>query len=497
MVPTAGAVVSAAGLTSDGLRGSLLTLSTGESIRPDLVLLDDPQTAESAASPSQNATREQLISADVLGMAGPGKTIAAGMPCTVNAQGDMVDRILDRKTHPLWRGERTRMLRTMPANLEAWDGYFDVYRRCALLEPPDYAEANAYYLANRAALDAGAEASWPERKLPDEVSAVQHAMHIYCRDPRAFWSEFQNEPQPAAGMSDALTPARVLEQCNGLEAFRLPQSCVRATAFIDVQGTLLYWAVVGWSDDFSGHLAAYGTFPEQRRAYFLLRDASPTLAEATGVAGVEAAVYRGLTAVAASILDRQWLREDGAGVHVERLLVDANWQTETVKEWCRRSKRPEVKPAHGRYYGASAKPITSYVKKPGERIGLHWLLSQHVLYDTNFWKSFVAARLATPHPGRGSLTIWGEPDRHRMLADHLTSETPERVEAAGRAVDEWKLLPGRDNHWWDCCVGAAVAASIQGCVIPETAAGPPPATKERVSWSEMQRRAKERRDQRG
>jgi hypothetical protein len=163
-------------------------------VRPDLVLLDDPQTHESAHSQTQNAPASSSSAADVLGMAGPGKTISAVMPCTVIAPGDFVDRILDRSKHPLWRGERTRMLRSMPTDLDAWERYFEVYARCAQREPPDFAEANAYYLAHRAELDAGAEASWPERKLPGEVSAVQHAMHLYFRDRRAFFAEYQNDP---------------------------------------------------------------------------------------------------------------------------------------------------------------------------------------------------------------------------------------------------------------------------------------------------------------
>jgi hypothetical protein len=95
------------------------------------------------------------VSADVLGMAGPGKTIAAVMPCTVIAQGDFIDRILDRKQHPLWRGERTKLLKTMPKDLDAWERYFEVYRAGATREPPDRSAADAYYRAYRAELDAG------------------------------------------------------------------------------------------------------------------------------------------------------------------------------------------------------------------------------------------------------------------------------------------------------------------------------------------------------
>ncbi|NQT19089.1 MAG: hypothetical protein HQ592_05255, partial [Planctomycetes bacterium] len=39
-------------------------------------------------------------------------------------------------------------------------------------------------------------------------------------------------------------------------------------------------------------------------------------------------------------------------------------------------------------------------------------------------------------------------------------------------VDEWKLKASRpDNHWLDCLVGCAAAASMQGAVLPGTGEG--------------------------
>ena len=42
-------------------------------------------------------------------------------------------------------------------------------------------------------------------------------------------------------------------------------------------------------DDFTGYVIDYGTFPDQRRPYFTLRDARLTLATATKAAGLEGA----------------------------------------------------------------------------------------------------------------------------------------------------------------------------------------------------------------
>ncbi len=56
-----------------------------------------------------------------------------------------------------------------------------------------------------------------------------------------------------------------------------------------------------------------------------------------------------------------------------------------------------------------------------------------------------------------------------MFAEHLTSEYFIKTEARGRSVDEWKQRSEQpDNHWFDCLVGSAVAASMQGCILPGT-----------------------------
>lgn len=500
MAPTSGAVVSAAGLTSDGIRGSLLTLTTGESVRPDLVLLDDPQTPESSRSPAQNATREQLIAADVLGMAGPGKTISAVMPCTVISRGDMIDNLLDRSKHPLWRGERTKLLRSMPTNMDAWERYFDVYRTCAQAEPPNYAEAHAYYRDHRDELEAGADISWPERKLDSEVSALQHAMHLYVRDRRAFAAEYQNDPLPDITQSVGdLTADEVCQRLSRLARGLVPVEATRLTAFIDVQATVLFYVVVAWAEEFSGWVVDYGSFPRQNRAYWTLSQVNPTLATAVRAAGLEGQIYGGLEALAGEILGKPWPRAAGGESRVDRCFIDANWgqSTDVVYQFCRQSAFSVIlTPSHGKFVGASSQPLNARKQNPGDRVGLHWFSPvvqkrgiRHCVYDTNWWKSFTRERLKVAAGDKGGLWLWGEsPDHHRMLADHLVAEYHVQVEGRGRTVDEWKLRPERpDNHWWDCLVGAAVAASMQGASLPDLPGLAGPKKRRYVPLGDMRR----------
>lgn len=480
MVPTSGSVISASGLTGDGIRGSLLTLNTGESLRPDFVILDDPQTNESSRSPTQNQTRLQLVSADILGMAGPGKTISALMPCTVISPGDMVDQILDRKKHPLWRGERRRMLNKMPTNMAAWDVYFEVYRDCAQREPPNYDDANAHYIEHRAALDEGAEPSWPERKLPWEVSAVQHAMHLYCRDMFAFMSEYQNQPlsiyDPAADLPK-LEPDDIMKRLNNHDRGLVPTWASTLTLGTDCQQDLIYYVVCAWGENFQGAVIDYGVWPEQARTYFSLRDANPTISRVTGISEVEGAFRDALDNIVDRLCKKKWPQADGIPLEIAKGIVDSGWKDQVVYRYCRESPRSAQLIA-GKGYGITAgkAPISDWQKKPGEvrqkgpsptwTIRTNVGKGRHTLIDTNSWKTLVYERLLVPMGDKSALTLFGKKaTEHRLLADHICAEFRVKTEGRGRRVEEWTLKPGHDNHFFDALCYAAVAASMQGVTL--------------------------------
>jgi phage terminase large subunit GpA-like protein len=199
---------------------------------------------------------------------------------------------------------------------------------------------------------------------------------------------------------------------------------------------------------------------------------------------MEGAIYAGLEKLTNECLSLRWRRDDGAEMPIERCLIDANWgqSTDVVYQFCRQSDHSAiVMPSHGRYVGASSIPFSEYKRKRGDRIGHHWRIPntqgrrqvRHVLIDTNYWKSFLYARLAVAMGDPGCLSLFGRrPAAHQLLAEHVTAEYRVRTEARGRVVDEWKLRAGGpDNHWLDCLVGCAVAASIQGAALPGVADG--------------------------
>jgi hypothetical protein len=499
--PASGAIFRVSGITGSGVRGPKFTRSDGRTVRPSLVVLDDAQTDESAGSDAQTEKRERLVLGAVLGMAGPDDKITLVNPCTVIRRGDLSDRLLTR-----WNARRYKMVYAFPTNMGLWEEYA-TRRADEKRNGGDGSGATEFYKQHQEEMDAGAVVAWPERK-PGAWSAVEYAMSLYFEDKAAFYAEYQNEPleeQLGEGQLVAIVvAARVIEVARG----EVPLWATRLTAFIDVQGKLLYWLVAGWADNFTGQIVDYGSWPDQGRRYFTLADAQKTLSRAFP-GGLEASIYAGLGKCAEHVIGREWRRQGGAGLKVERCLVDANWgkSTNTVYDWCRQSVYGAiVMPSHGRYVGAASKPWHEYQKRPGERLGLHWLITaaenkravRHALVDVNWWKSFVAERLNTPIGAKGALTLFGSKgEDHRMLADHWTAEYAVRTSGRGREVDEWKMRPssGEENHLWDCAVGAAAAASMLGVqLLEQVTAGK--STKPRLSNAEKQRRQLEAWEQR-
>ena len=498
---SSGVIVRVAGITGR-IRGMKYKKPDGRTIRPEFVVIDDPQTSESADSVEQTRKRVRVLAGDILGLAGPGKKIAGIMPCTVIRPGDMAEQILDKTKHPEWNGERCKMIYQFPRNDELWERYADL-RADELRECGTFERATEFYREHRAEMDEGAVVSWPDRYNYDEISAIQHAMNLKLTDEAAFWAEYQNEPLPEdLGTDEQLTVDGIVNKLNGHAQRTVPVSANHVTMFIDVQKTLLFYVVCAWDDDFTGYVIDYGAWPDQRRRYFTLGEANPTLQAKFPRSGLEGCLYGGLKALTEDYLSREFTRDDGAAMRIEKCLVDANWgqSTDVVYQFCRESAFANVIiPSHGKYIGASSKPMSEYKKAVGDRVGHNWRMPnirgkravRHVVFDTNYWKSFVASRLLESMGDRGSLSLWGRSsEAHMLFAEHLTAEYRVKTEGRGRRVEEWKMRPeGAGNHWWDGLVGCAVAASMTGCVLEGTDVVPKRKTdaRPRVKLSDLRR----------
>ncbi len=491
------AIIRVVGITGS-IRGMKFKRPDGSTARPSLVMVDDPQTDESADSPTQCAARERIIKGAIKGLAEPGKKIAILMPLTIIRQDDLADRMLDRERHPEWQGFKTKLIDKFPTDEDRWEEYASI-RRESLKRGNEGREGTAYYKANRKKMDKGARVAWPERFDPDCLSAIQYAMNLKIDDPDAFYSEYQNEPtSDIDDNAQDLTEDLIIAKVNGHARRAVPQECQYISVYIDVQKHALFYSVGAFAPNFTGHIIDYGIYPDQGRRHFQLRHIKKTLKHAAGPGvGFEGQIYAGLNTLVNDLCGREYKRSDGTLLSVGRCMVDAAWglSTKTVRQFCLASNfKGVLLPSFGRGVTAAEIPMTERKKKPGDLDGLNWRMpavvgQRHILYDTNFWKSFVYSRFGVATGDRGSLSIFGrEPETHRPYAGHIKAEFSVRTQGRGRTVDVWKIRPNRpDNHWLDTTVGCCVAAATLGANLAEMNIAPV-RKKRKLKLSEMQKR---------
>jgi len=467
-----GCIIDVASL-SGHIRGRNVTLPDGSAARPTLVILDDPQTKQSARHKLQTDFRESVILGDVGGLAPPDRPAATIMLCTVICTEDLSDRFLNREKHPAWRGERYKLMTKWPTNIVLWDKYREILERCLRADEPTTA-ATEHYRANRYEMDFGAEPSWPERFEAGQLSAIQYAYDkLYELGEVEFNSEFQNEPIiQSHSERQKLTEAVIMAKVVNVERGMAPKFVEKVTCFIDVQERVLFWMICGWSMNFTGHVIDYGVYPEQPISSFSARNARITLKMKHQGAGVEAAIYDGLNKLVGDVLDRKLERLDGTMMQVDRVMIDAGDNAKTIYRFFENHpKRIKLRPTKGRFIGPAERPYTEYQKRDNERLGPFWidrpLQSQPkvrlVTFDSNEAKNISAKLIENGKADTATLTIFkGDFHRHRMLLDHWTSETPHDMTTKGCTKTIWKNEARGENHFWDTLDGNVLAASFEG-----------------------------------
>jgi hypothetical protein len=474
-----GAIIDVAGITGQ-IRGRNELASDGREIRPDLFILDDPQTHESAYSLSQVETREQILMADIIEGAGPGEESCGIIPCTILRKGDLADRLFDKGLHPEFSGRKFRAMYSLPKNQAVWDQYAEVLRN-ALEEEDQTGKVNAFYLAHRAELEDGAVVAWPERKKKRYVTALQELMTLKILKPDVYASEYDANPIDVALKSavEELTKEEMGKRLNNHPRLLVPHGASKLTAFIDLQGIgLLWYMVCAWRDGFTGSEIDAGTHPDQGRRYY-------TKSTALNLLGTsDVALHSGLKELATRLLKTEFRTENGQTMMIDLLLVDSGHKADLVYELVRQMRAAgfgaRILPSKGEGDRASRNmPFNSNKKLDGEDRGPGWRLPppkeqravRLLTIEVNHWKGFVRDRIAVKDGGKGSFTFWGsDPREHQMLIDHLSAEYRDRIESekTGRTVDEFhKRQSSADEDLGDCLVGCAVAAHVCGVRLTE------------------------------
>lgn len=480
-----GAIIKFLGL-EQASRGLYHKRADGVTVRPRLVILDDPQTEKSAASPSMTRAKLNIIRRSLQRLGSHGNRCSIVINGTPLVPGDLIEQMGNRRAFPGWTQVRTPMFSTMPPDEILRVHWFGEYQRLLTtyderdIEAEENAAkaATAYYIANREEMDALFDPAWPSIPLErNEISAIQHGMNIAILEGwDIFMSECQLQPLTASDL--AVDAQQLLTRWSGFARGVVPQSCNHLSFGIDVHDEILYWVLLALENDFTGYVVDFGTYPEQPLSYFTRDTVKKTLEDLYGQAP-ELNIELGIEDLISHLCRRSWPDQNGEPRSITAGLIDAGYKPTEVLNAIRKSKIPNIYTSRGVGIGPLRKAMPDYdtsdkkiLKAGPDRLRPRWIMPTdgkdgdilRVDFDKYYWCDVVQARLTQDC----NQARWTLPDGDlSMIADHLTCEAPTAVTAGGKTVNVWGYKgSSRENHYWDSAIMAAVAGSISGAVVP-------------------------------
>lgn len=437
--------------------------------RPDLTILDDVETDESANSASQVISRRRKISNSIGGLESQNKSMPKIYVGTIPAIDCITDELTDRERSPAWNGSRYRYIIKMPDNLELWEEYQRI--RGTMVD--GVKKARQHYRENREAMDKGHVPAWPEGYDPKKYdSCIEKLFAIEIdkkEDGKVYVAcELQNDPSLLYTKSEKnqITNKILQTKLNNYARGEIPSETRALVGFIDVHqlDSHLYYAFE-WNDgQYKCGISNYGKFPARQ-----------TIGEAYPNMTMEAAVYSALGDLAKEIGNTQFLREDGLKISNYKIGVDSGdgAVTEVIYNFCRSEQS-------GRFFATRGRPSKTDNFNEGapanKERGNYWMVSQRMIelkrqkvyhFDANYWKS--ATRdliLADPTAGRTMSFFGNFKTYHEEFFNHIAKGEKPKImidKASKKEWEIWQQVPNQQNHFFDCVVGCNMIASTVGC----------------------------------
>lgn len=498
--------------TIPGFKGSgsviaSMTIESGDirgfnhlGLRPQLVVIDDPETRESAASDKEIENREQVIEADIAELGTPERPVARLMLTTIQNRKCVSWRFTDSAQKPSFSGKRFAFLKTWPERKDLWARYVSMRRQDQQGfggQPADKYSRRAcqFMLDNFTEMHAGAEWEndlYDRRLLRDgtqrQYSPLQRLYDVISdrgEDGYRFvLTEWQNDPpEDDENETGKLTPDEVASRLNGANRGDVPEDVETLVCQIDLHMHWHYYTVMSTSQN--------GTVRD-------VVDYGLELVPIADEVGADNAIRSALDKLADQLSGKTWTTAEGRIVPLDLGVVDAGFKQSIGVEFVTERKgiwRLSKGMGSGQY---KTKPRSADIR-PGEHWhdsrqpaceesdGRRWWLIEP---DTDYWlhqvhSGFRAMPFLEDGKTRrrpGSIALFGnEPEIHLTNVDRTVARSMFAVQICGWLweqvttkikgtymawVPQWK-----QDHWLD---------TTYGCLVADQVARELPAVKERL-----------------
>jgi hypothetical protein len=436
--------------------------------RPDFIIIDDPETRESAKSDNQIEDRTLAIEQDIAGLAGEDEELAQVMLTTVQNRKCISFQYTDPEQKPSWMGKRFGWVEKWPDEWLNEEGMWHTYTAMRAQDQRNgdrYGRtATEFYLTNQEQMDKGGELladNYKAKVLPDGWITVHSAWQVVFNaiadtSYDAFCTEYQNDPPESEQIQTLdLTHAQVASCLGGTAQRAVPSWARNVVRGIDMGKVNCWYVDIAFAADGTGSVIDYGKF------------LTHGLTTASSEEAIELAM---LTALTSFVTEHDSYKVDMA-------FVDSGYKPEAIYEACRRIKGVPYYPLKG--------PESNYrMPNASEKVQCFFECHASQVFDqyrrplwlfhpnTEFWKNWLQERWQTePFTGgnrtAGSMTLFDPPNDdvkfHSQFAKSMVSERLEHVPLPGKGYKAvWNVVDRSNNHWLDAAGYACAAAAVLG-----------------------------------
>ncbi len=441
--------------------------ATFKSIRPDLAVVDDPDTESSAESERESAKLEKRIIRGIGGLGGQTKSIPIAVATTIQSKISVSAKLTDPAIYPAFHGRRYRYLVKRPTNWSMWERYI-------LMRQDDMRNgthlAADYYRDNFAAMNLGHEVSNPNRFGGDQLSSLQNYFDEWAKKGEGYVrAELDNDPiDTDESEFSGLEWKSICKRLNGIKQAKVPAGYLVFVG-VDVGKWRLHWTAQAWRKD--------GKFPLTIDYGYV-----DTVGARKGTGDMEAEAAAILGALDEIRDTLEFTGEDGQPVDMTSGMVDSGYRDDVVIGWCLKNRGWQPIKGEGRRVRKGRKfRGVEHATADRRPVCYGVFQTRHMFNRRRFWLTVCDAdwgkNLQSDHwtapldvgegdslaPNPRAMTLFGQGNRDtvRLEGDELDHKDFAQHICAERKIDGvWK--PEGENHWGDSSIYANMAAAVWG-----------------------------------
>ena len=449
-------------LAVTGVGGAIRGTNEG-GLRPDMLLIDDPQTRKIAASPKMVQGVLEYIQSDALPLAGHSTSIAAFLTITPQRFGDVATEISSSEKFQEWAKKVQPFVKALPPEWEKLVALFVAeYALDAAAKDFRRTRSTAWYRENRALFEKMETIDAEQYDHAREIDVCHHVLNLRAKlGKTSFDAEIMMKVVDSASEIQ-IDADRVSSALNGAPRGRLPTGTDTVVGFCDINiqaGAGLSWVLVAFGPRRTAAVVDYGRFPA---------DGSPLVPPNSSDLLRNRRVAAAVREVVRFIATRRLRDQAGRAVRVRALGFDRGWLPDVLHRtlYVIRKSIPTGFPIvamRGFPWNKFGTRKEDMLRRGDHVFATRSRYGEYLAFMAPYWREVMQSGFLETPLMEGSLSLFGrDAGTHFQFATEICAEKLVRKYQAygGReTTTAWDWMTTGPEHFCDATTGAFALAS--------------------------------------